>query len=163
MLMGPSQIGKSELALSLIRRNHRLIADDCVTFTKTADSILLGTCPPLLQDFLAIRNLGIINVRKMFGSDAICEQKPVQLIIKLITPAQQHDIAKDHLQSTHHMQSLIDIAIPAWTLIATPGRDLVTLIETTVYQQQLLHSGYNASIDIETKQQQLLNLNKEYL
>lgn len=83
LLTGGAATGKSELALELIARGHRLIADDAPLFSRIAPDIISGTCPPLLQDFLEVRGLGVINIRTMFGDSAIKQEKYLRLIIRL--------------------------------------------------------------------------------
>ncbi|MDH5594893.1 MAG: HPr(Ser) kinase/phosphatase, partial [Gammaproteobacteria bacterium] len=85
LITGDSGIGKSELALELISRGHRLIADDAPVFYKIPPDTLNGMCPPLLQDFLEIRGLGILNIRAMFGDNAINKNKYLRMIIELKT------------------------------------------------------------------------------
>ena len=82
LLTGESGIGKSELALTLIKNGHQLIADDIVDLYEENENII-GTCPPILKDFIEVRGLGIMNVRKLFGADALTEQSKVDLIIDL--------------------------------------------------------------------------------
>ena len=83
LITGSSNIGKSEVALELIERGHRLIADDSVLISKNPEAELVGKCPATLQDFLEVRGLGILNIRAMFGDNAICTVKSLQLIIHL--------------------------------------------------------------------------------
>ncbi len=156
LLTGESGIGKSELALGLIHQGHRLIADDSVHFTHVNNS-LLGSCPSLLQDFLAIRNIGIINVRRMFGAAAICDQKILHLIIKL-TASQPEDSSNDHRpQTINAMQSLANILVPEQTLVTMSNRNLVLLVETIVHHYQIKQTGYDANADLIARHQDLLN------
>jgi len=159
LLTGPSNIGKSELALSLIERGHRLIADDYVILQKESD-IVIGSCPPALQGFLAIRDVGIINVIKLFGQQVFCTHKKLALIIEL-TPfhEQQTTLFEAYLQGSIGMQDIMNINIPKKSLLVKPNRNLALLIETCVRLQQCKQAGYDASTDFVARQQQLIDSN----
>nr|QMS47830.1 HPr kinase/phosphorylase [uncultured bacterium] len=86
LLTGESGLGKSELALELVTRGHRLVADDAPEFTQIAPDVLDGTCPELLQDLLEVRGLGVLNVRDMFGDTAVKRNKYLRLIVHLARP-----------------------------------------------------------------------------
>lgn len=152
LLTGPSNIGKSELALALIERGHRLIADDYISLQKENNSII-GSCPPALQGFLAIRDLGIINISKIFGQQAISSHITIKLIIELaLLREQQITPDKTYLQGSSNMQTLMNINIPQQTLLVKPNRNLATLVEISVRIQQLKKTGYNAYTDFLAKQ-----------
>ncbi len=150
LIVGASGIGKSELALGLIARNHRLIADDSVILTQ-AGKDLIGTCPPLLQGFLAIRDLGIINVGKLFGEKAIDSHVTVQLVIELVLG--NNPLETEPLQGRQYMQSWLNIQMPVQPLRVTPGRDLPLLVEVIIRHHCLQKAGYSASADLITQHQ----------
>ena len=154
LLTGVSGIGKSELALGLINCGHRLIADDAVIFTKHNSHTLYGNCPPTLQDFLEVRGLGIINIRAMFGDNAIKESKRLQLIVKVV--AMSHDELQqiDRLEGIHSLRRILDIDIPEVTIPVAPGRNLAVLIEGAVRNQILKLTGYEASKEFIQRQMQ---------
>ncbi len=155
LITGPSGVGKSELALELITRGHRLVADDAPQFSRIAPDIINGTCPVALQDFLEVRGLGIINVRELFGDSAIKINKYLKLIIRL-EPLSKESIKQiDRLQGSYTTQNLLDMEIPEITLPVAPGRNLAVLLECAARNHMLRISGYNAS-DVFTGRQQTM-------
>lgn len=152
LLMGPSGIGKSELALGLITRGHHLIADDCTKFTRAQQKII-GCCPEVLQDFLEVRGLGILNIRTLFGDHAILPNKHLALIIHIshFTRPQLQRI--DRLMGLHQIQDILGISVPKVTIPVTPGRNLAILIECAVRNHLLKQSGYDAGKEFIKRQE----------
>lgn len=147
LLAGASGAGKSELALELINRDHRLIADDCPTFSRLTPDALTGSCSPLLQDFLEVRGIGILNIRAMFGSTAIKDRKHLHLIVNIVDMREEQGMFNkfDRLQGIHHTREILGLGIPEVTLPAAPGRSLAILVEAAVRNQVLRLNGYDAS------------------
>jgi HPr kinase/phosphorylase len=143
LITGDSSIGKSELALELLTRGHRLIADDATEFARVFPDTLLGTCPEMLQDFLEVRGLGILNVRAMFGASAIKQHRNLRLIVVLqdIEEAAQ----MDRLHGSRQLRKIQDVNIPEITLPVGPGRNLAVLLEVAVRNHLLNAKGYDAS------------------
>jgi len=143
LITGESSIGKSELALELLTRGHRLIADDAPEFARIAPDTLIGTCPEMLREFLEVRGLGILNVRAMFGASAIKQNRNLRLIIRL----QDMDEAMkmDRLHGSRKLRSIQDVDIPEVTLPVGPGRNLSVLVEAAVRNHILISKGYDAS------------------
>jgi HPr kinase/phosphorylase len=155
LITGPSGVGKSELALELITRGHRLVADDAPQFSRLAPDIINGTCPAALQDFLEVRGLGIINVRELFGDSAIKINKYLKLIIRL-EPLSKESIKQiDRLEGSYTTQNILDLEIPEITLPVAPGRNLAVLLECAARNHMLRISGYNAS-EVFTGRQQIM-------
>jgi len=152
LITGPSGIGKSELALELITRGHRFIADDCPEFLRVGPDTIDGACPLAVQDFLEVRGLGIINVRAMFGSSAIKRNKYLRLIMNL-TPLDGIDpAALDRLRGSRKTADLLGVAIPEITLPVTAGRNLAVLVEAAVREHLLRLHGYEAADDFTEQQ-----------
>ena len=143
LITGESSIGKSELALELLTRDHRLIADDAPEFLRVAPDTLNGTCPEMLRDFLEVRGLGILNVRAMFGANAIKQSRNLRLIIAL----QDIDDATkmDRLHGSKQIRTIQNVDIPEITLPVAPGRNLAVLLEVAVRNHILNIKGYDAS------------------
>jgi HPr kinase/phosphorylase len=152
LITGPSGIGKSELALELISRGHRLIADDAPLFSRITPDIIDGTCPETLQDFLEVRGLGIINVRELFGDSAIKKNKYLKLIVQLQPMDNKNLLELDRLEGSYNTRNILDMEIPEITLPVAPGRNLAILMECAARNHILRVSGYNAS-EIFTKRQ----------
>jgi len=143
LITGDSSIGKSELALELLTRGHRLIADDATEFSRVAPDTLLGTCPEMLRDFLEVRGLGILNVRAMFGASAIKLHRNLRLIVVLQDI--EDAIQMDRLHGSRQIRKIQDVNIPEVTLPVGPGRNLAVLLEVAVRNHILNAKGYDAS------------------
>jgi HPr kinase/phosphorylase len=130
LITGEAGAGKSELALELITRGHRLIADDAPEFTLIAPDVIDGTCPEMLQDLLEVRGLGILNVRNMFGDTSIKRNKYLRLIVHL---GKLEDIHSNdgmaRLQGVTSTRSVLDVEVPQITIPVGPGRNLAVLVE----------------------------------
>ncbi len=161
LLSGDSGIGKSEVALELINRGHRLIADDAPEFARTAPDTVRGSCPEALRDFLEVRGLGILNIREMYGDSAIKPSKNIRLIVhlSLMTEEQVHQI--DRLQGSVQVFNLLDVEIQKVILPVGPGRNLAVLIEAATSQYIQILSGYNAAEDFIEKQRKLLESSEQ--
>ncbi|MCU7929994.1 MAG: HPr(Ser) kinase/phosphatase [Candidatus Thiodiazotropha sp. (ex Codakia rugifera)] len=153
LLSGDPAIGKSELALALISRGHCLIADDATELYKTGSNTLSGRCPNVLQDFLEVRGLGLINIRAMFGNSAIKPNKQLHLIIDLLHFDDKKLHNMDRLEGCHSTRTLIGVEIPQTSLPVAAGRNLAILVETAVRQHMLMLDGYNATQDFTDRQQ----------
>lgn len=152
LITGESGVGKSELALELITRGHRLVADDAPEFGRIAPDIVTGLCPPVLQDFLEVRGLGILNVRRLFGDGAIKEGKYLRLIVNLKPMSDEEMRHIDRLEGSRQTQDVLGVEIPVLTLPVAPGRNLAVLVEAAVRSHILLMGGYNATDDFVSTQ-----------
>ena len=156
LIAGPSGIGKSELALELITRGHRLIADDAPQFSRIAPDIVNGTCPPALQDFLEVRGLGVINIRELFGDSAIKSNKYLRLIIRLEPMDKEQVLKLDRLRGSYNINNVLDLEIPEITLPVAPGRNLAVLLECAARNHILESNGYDATKDFIERQRELI-------
>ncbi|HPF59484.1 MAG TPA: HPr(Ser) kinase/phosphatase [Candidatus Competibacteraceae bacterium] len=149
LITGGSGIGKSELALDLISRGHRLIADDTPNLIRVAPDVLEGTCPPTISDLLEVRGLGILNIRRMFGDSAIKRNKRVRLMINLVKQ-EEESVPSDEsrLRGLRDIQVILGVGIPAITLPIAPGRNLAVLLECAVRDHILRLNGYQADEDL---------------
>jgi HPr kinase/phosphorylase len=158
LLTGDPAVGKSELALDLITRGSRLVADDAPEFTRIAPDIVSGTCPPLLREFLEVRGLGILNIRAMFGDSAIKRQKYLRLIVHLKRMSADQISNMDRLSGTHTNRDVLGVSIPQVTVPVAPGRNLSVLVESAVRNHLLRMKGYDATeVLIERQQQAILD------
>lgn len=148
LITGGSGIGKSELALELISRGHRLIADDTPNLTRVAPDVLEGTCPPTISDLLEVRGLGILNIRRMFGDSAIKRNKRVRLMINLVKQEEIVPPDESRLRGLRDVQVILGVGIPVITLPIAPGRNLAVLLECAVRDHILRLNGYQADEDL---------------
>jgi len=152
LLTGDPAIGKSELALDLINRGQRLIADDAPEFAHIAPETLQGSCPPLLRDFLEVRGLGVLNIRAMFGESAVRQSKNLNLIVDLRSLDERELALIDRLSGTLSARSILGVAVPEVTMPVAPGRNLAILVEAAVRHQILRIRGYDAGVDFAERQ-----------
>ena len=156
LLTGGSGIGKSELALELVSRGHRLVADDTPTLIRVAPDILEGACPPTLSDLLEVRGLGILNIRRMFGDSAIKRNKRVRLIIHLVRLEDIAPSAESRLQGLRDTRVILGVGVPAITLPIAPGRNLAVLVECAVRDHILRLGGYCAEQDVIARKEKAM-------
>lgn len=156
LLTGKSGVGKSELALELISRNHRLIADDAPEFRRIAPDELNGSCPSGLIGFLEVRGLGVLNIRAMFGDSVVKLNKNLRLIIELQRMSDNELAQLDRLEGSRRYRTILDVEVPQITLPVIPGHNLAVLVEGAVRNHILLLKGYNASQVFIERQQRLI-------
>jgi len=156
LIIGDSAIGKSELALELINRGHRLIADDTPEFARTAPDKISGNCPPLLRDFLEIRGLGLLNVRRMFGDSALKHKKSLSLIAHLKRMNNQDMSMIDRLYGSFSKYPLLGLKLPEVAIPVAPGKEIAILVEAAVRQYMQNTQGYNAGDDFIERQRKAI-------
>ena len=160
LLVGDPAVGKSELALDLVARGHRLIADDAPRFARIAPETLEGTCPETLRDFLEVRGLGILNIRAMFGEGAVVRSKTLNLIIDLQPLDHQQLQGIDRLSGSLSTCTILGVVIPRITMPVAPGRNLAILVEAAVRHQILRIRGYDAGVDFVDRQARAISLDR---
>lgn len=143
LIMGSSGIGKSETALELVKRGHRLVADDAVEIMQTEEDELVGHAPELIRHLLEIRGLGIINVMTLFGAGAVREYKKIALAIKLEN--WQENRQYDRLGLDEERIRILDTELPQLTVPVRPGRNLAVIVEVAAMNFRLKRMGYNAA------------------
>jgi HPr kinase/phosphorylase len=152
-ITGESGIGKSELALELLSRGHRLIADDAVEFSRTGPDVLLGRCPRMLCDFLEVRGLGILNVRAMFGDTAVRPEKTLRLIVHLEQLRPEKMAKIDRLQAEQKARTVLEVDISEVVLYVAPGRNLAVLVEAATRSHILRMRGINPLQELMQRQE----------
>ncbi|KAA9133424.1 HPr(Ser) kinase/phosphatase [Marinihelvus fidelis] len=146
LISGDAGSGKSELALELLNRGHRLIADDAPEFTQISPEIIDGSCPEVIQDCLEVRGLGVLNVREMFGDATIKLNKFLRLIIHLKIPEDASRPPEvDRLRGDATTRRVLDLDIPQITLPVLAGRNMAVIAEAAVRDFMLRMKGYDAT------------------
>ena len=145
LLLGDSGIGKSEAAVELLKRGHRLIADDAVEIKKISETRLLGTAPELIRNYIELRGIGVINVAKLFGMASIKEETFINLIINIV-PWSDHEIY-DRLGLENQYVELLGVQVPSITIPVTPGRNLAVNLEVAAMNNRQKRMGYNAAVE----------------
>jgi len=160
LITGESSVGKSELALELITRGHRLVADDAPEFTRTGPDILDGRSPGILQGFMEVRGLGILNIREMYGDNAIKINKYLRLIIHLEKMNSDNLAEFSRLKGQIEYRKVLDVEIPVTVIPVAPGRNLAVIVEAAVRNHILRNNGYDASQQLIDLQQAAIENNK---
>ncbi|ARU63865.1 HPr kinase/phosphorylase [Tumebacillus avium] len=155
LITGTSGIGKSETALELVKRGHRLVADDAVEIRNIADTQLEGTSPEMLRHLIEIRGLGVLNVMTLFGAGAIRTHKDLELVIKLTM--WEDNVAYDRLGLDEETIKILDVDVPLLTLPVRPGRNLAVILEVAAMNQRLKRMGHNAARDLSEKMLKSMN------
>ena len=149
LILGKSGIGKSECALDLILRGHRLVADDMVHIQKRSPSSVTGSGFEVIQHHMEIRGLGIINIRSLFGVEAIREKKKVELVLELMEWDTHREY--DRLGFEEEKFSILGVELPMLRIPVTPARNLTTIIEVAVRNHLLKGMGYDSALEFEKK------------
>lgn len=147
LIRGDAGIGKSECALELIKRGHILVADDVVEVQKMRGGHLVGSCPPMLQHYMEVRGLGIIDVELLFGVASTTESSPIEMEVNLIAPTGEIDRLGIEQQKT----TILGVEINALTIPVTPGRNLAVLIEVAALNQRLKSQGVSSAKEFSKK------------
>ena len=161
LITGDSGAGKSELALELISRGHRLVADDAPEFTQIAPDVLDGTCPEMLQDMLEVRGLGVMNIRQMFGDTAVKRNKYLRLIVHLVKSTDNPDAAMARLTGESPAPcKVLDLDIPVFQLPVAAGRNLAVLTEAAVRLHMLRVKGLDPATAFLARHASLLSMSQ---
>ena len=149
LLLGESGVGKSETAIELVKRGHRLIADDAVEIRKVSSKSLVGSAPDNIRHFIELRGIGIINASRIFGAGAVKLTENINLIINL----EPWDINKvyDRMGLESKSTELLGLNIPSLTIPVKPGRNLAVIIEVAAMNNRQKKLGYNAAEDLLIK------------
>ncbi|MDF2577277.1 MAG: hprK [Chlamydiales bacterium] len=149
LIQGASAAGKSEAALGLLERGHRLVSDDLVKIKKREDAYLEGTGVELTQHNMEIRGIGIINVAHLYGAICICESKKVELVVKLEVWDDNHFYDRIGMDEKHC--DILGVQVPFHLLPVKPGRDVVLLLETLALNHRLKQMGYHSAREFNTQ------------
>ncbi len=146
LLLGESGVGKSETAIELIKRGHRLIADDAVEIRRVSNKSLVGTAPDNIRHFIELRGIGIINASRIFGAGAVKLTEKIDLIINL----EIWDVNKvyDRMGLDNQTTAILGLDIPSLTIPVKPGRNLAVIIEVAAMNSRQKKLGYNAAQDL---------------
>ena len=143
LILGDSGVGKSETAIELIKRGHRLIADDAVEIRRISTNTLAGSAPELIRDYIELRGIGIVNVAKLFGMGSVRSRKTIDLVVNIV-PWNNQD-AYDRLGLEEQYMEILGVKIPMNTIPITPGRNLAVILEVAAINIRQRKLGYNAA------------------
>ena len=145
LINGDSGIGKSETAIELVKRGHRLIADDAVEIKKVSSRELMGAAPEVLRHYIEIRGIGVINVAKLFGMGAVKDLTSIDLIVNMV-PWRDGE-AYDRLGMETQYTEILGVKVPSVTIPITPGRNLAVILEVAAMNNRQKRMGYNAAVE----------------
>ena len=145
LLIGDSGIGKSEAAVELLKRGHRLIADDAVEIRKVSETRLVGTAPELIRNYIELRGIGIINVAKLFGMGAVRPENEINMVVNVVH-WNTHE-AYDRLGLDEQYTDILGVKVPTNTIPITPGRNLAIILEVAAINNRQRKMGYNAALE----------------
>lgn len=159
LIIGSSGVGKSETALELVKRGHRLIADDRVDVYQKDENTIVGEAPQILKHLMEIRGIGIIDVMNLFGAGAVREDTEISLIVNLENwrPNQRYE----RLSSGHQTQQIFDVDVPKITVPVKVGRNLAIIIEVAAMNFRAKNMGYDATATFEKNLSSLIKENSE--
>ena len=149
LLLGDSGVGKSETAIELVKRGHRLIADDAVEIKRVSAKALVGTSPEIIRHYVELRGIGIVDIRRIFGMGAVKNTEKIDLVIKL-EPWIQGKMY-DRLGLDNETIDILGIAVPAITIPVKPGRNLAIILEIAAMNNRQKKMGYNTAEEFQKK------------
>lgn len=149
LLLGESGVGKSETAIELVKRGHRLIADDAVEIRRISRRKLIGSAPELIRHYLELRGIGVVDVHRLFGMSAVKKDSDIDLIVNL--EPWKDDTVYDRLGTDEQYTTIFDVKVPTLTIPVKPGRNLAVIIEVAAMNNRNKKMGYNAAQEF-TKQ-----------
>jgi HPr kinase/phosphorylase len=145
LITGESGIGKSETAVELLKRGHRLIADDAVIIRKMSSTRLMGSAPDLVRNFVELRGIGVVNVANLFGMGAIKEETVINLVANIVPWEQGKHYSSVGLEETY--TTILGAKVPITTIPVTPGRNLAVILEVAAMNSRQKRMGYNAALE----------------
>lgn len=158
-LAGESGIGKSETALELVKRGHRLVADDAVEIKKVAENRLIGESPELIRHFMEIRGIGIIDIKSMYGVGSVINNKPLDLVIYLEFWDEKKEY--DRLGLSEEYTDILGVKLPKLVIPVRPGRNLAIIVEVAARNWRLKKLGYNAAKKLDDRLNALIEMHNE--
>ena len=158
LITGESGIGKSETALELIRRGHRLVADDVVEIKRGSDDTLVGSSPDIIRHFIELRGIGIVDCKMLFGVQSVKDENEINMVIQL--QEWETDTEFDRLGLIEEHTNILDIEVPSHTLPIRPGRNLAIIVETAAINYRQKRMGYSAAEEIDKRVMGNLKKNK---
>lgn len=159
LILGDSGVGKSETAVELVKRGHRLVADDAVELKRISSNELIGGAPDVLRHYIELRGIGVINVAKLFGMGAVKDSASIDLIINIV-PWQDGEIY-DRLGLESQYTDILGVKIPSITVPVTPGRNLAVIFEVAAMNNRQKRMGYNAAVEFTEQLSKFFQQNAE--
>ena len=157
LILGDSGVGKSEAAMELLKRGHRLVADDAVEIKRVSNRTLVGTSPEIIRHLIELRGIGIVDVRQIFGMGAVKESEKIDLVLSLENWSQ--DTKYDRFGLEYEQYDILGLKVPMITIPIKPGRNLAVIIEVAAMNNRLKRLGYNAAAELNKRLEASMNDN----
>lgn len=149
LIMGESGVGKSEAAIELVKRGHRLVADDAVEIRKISDTTLIGSSPEIIRHFVEVRGIGIIDVKEIFGMGAIKDEQQIDMVIHL--EPWEKEKQYDRLGMVDEYTNIMGINVPSITIPVKLGRNIAVIVEVAAMNNRQKKMGYNAAVELNKR------------
>lgn len=149
LLLGDSGIGKSETAIELVKRGHRLIADDAVEIKRVSDKTLVGTAPEMIRHYVELRGIGIVDIRRIFGMGAVKMSEKIDLVVQI--EFWDPEKSYDRFGTETEYIDIMGLKIPQYTIPVKPGRNLAVILEIAAMNHRQKKMGYNTGAELEKK------------
>jgi HPr kinase/phosphorylase len=159
LIMGESGIGKSEAAIELIKRGHRLVTDDVVELRRVSDETLIGTAPAITRHFIELRGIGIIDVKALFGVESVKETQGIDMVIKLEEWNREKDY--DRLGLEEEYTEFLGNKVVSYAIPVRPGRNIAVIVESAAVNHRQKKMGYNAAQELYRRVQENLGKPRE--
>ena len=154
LITGESGVGKSETALELVKRGHRLVADDVVDICRVSDDRLTGECPEMVRHFMEIRGIGIIDIKAMYGVHAVAQKKSIDLVMHMEKWVDGKEYDRLGLNDEHI--SILGVKVPYQLMPVRPGRNLAIIIEVAARNLSLKRMGYSAALELDRRLNEMI-------
>lgn len=154
LITGESGVGKSETALELVKRGHRLVADDVVDICRVSDDRLTGECPEMVRHFMEIRGIGIIDIKAMYGVHAVAQKKSIDLVMHMEKWVDGKEYDRLGLNDEHI--SILGVKVPYQLMPVRPGRNLAIIIEVAARNLSLKRMGYSAAMELDRRLNEMI-------
>lgn len=149
LLLGNSGVGKSETAIELVKRGHRLIADDSVEIKRVSSKTLVGTAPEIIRHYIELRGIGIVDVRRLFGMGSVKLTEKIDMVVHL--EPWRKDVVYDRMGLETEYTNILGINVPSVTIPVKPGRNLAIIVEVAAMNNRQKKLGYNAAKELDAK------------
>lgn len=149
LLLGNSGVGKSETAIELVKRGHRLIADDSVEIKRVSSKTLVGTAPEIIRHYIELRGIGIVDVRRLFGMGSVKLTEKIDLVVHL--EPWREDVIYDRMGMETEYTNILDVNVPSLRIPVKPGRNLAIILEVAAMNNRQKKLGYNAAAELDEK------------
>ena len=161
LIIGESGIGKSEAAIELIKRGHRLVSDDVVNIKKVSNEMLIGSAPAITKHLIELRGIGVIDVKSLFGIECVEDEHPIDMVINLLDWTKNPEQEYDRLGMDEVYTEYLGNRVVTYTIPVRPGRNLAVIVEAAAVNHRQKKMGYNAALELYRRVQENIHSGKK--